>query len=85
MIVKCIDDSYRPNDIPLSYWIKKESIYTVINSYKDMNGTLLFELEEIDLKPLGLLYKGFSANRFKPLDPIEINIEEEVEEFSLTF
>jgi len=81
--VICIDDSFRPNDIPLSYWVKKNSKYTIIDSYKDMNGIELVELLEIDLRELGTIYKGFASSRFKPIDDL---VEElvEVDELVLT-
>lgn len=78
MIVICLDDSGRPEDIPTSLWVKRGSEYTVISSYKDMNGIPLFELLEIDLASLGTLYKGFAANRFKPLDSFLDDLVEEI-------
>lgn len=68
MKVMCIDDSARPESIPLSYWIVKDNIYTVINAFKDMNGVELVQLAEKDLVSLGGLYKGFASSRFKPLE-----------------
>lgn len=68
MRVQCIDDSARPESIPLSYWIVKDNIYTVINAFHDMHGVLLFQLKEIRLEDAGTLYKGFAASRFTPLE-----------------
>lgn len=68
MQVECIDNSSRPSDIPLSKWLKLKETYTVLNSFKDMHGVLLYQLEEIDLVSLGTPYKGFAAARFKVLE-----------------
>jgi hypothetical protein len=75
MEVLCVNDGGRPGDIPISKWIKKGRTYTVINSYKDMNSMLLYELEEIDLKSLGTIYKGFAAYRFAPLGDLDELVE----------
>lgn len=80
MKVICIDDSAKPAEIPNSYWVKKDNIYTVINAFKDMNGVLLFQLEEIRLENAGTLYKGFASSRFKPLETTEQEIKREVEQ-----
>lgn len=85
MRVICLSDSGRPEDIPLSYWIKKGAEYTVVAAYKDMNNVPMVEIAEIDLKSLGTLYKGFAASRFRPvdgfIDDLLEEIEEEIEEF----
>lgn len=80
MKVLCVNDSGRPEDIPLSMWVKKGNAYNVTNAYRDMYGVLLFVLDEIDLAQLGTLYKGFAAYRFAPLDDINELIENLVEE-----
>lgn len=80
MKVICVDNSFKPADIPNSYWIKKNNEYTVIASYNDMNGVPLYELQEIDLRELGGMYKGFAASRFKEVDNL---IDELVEELNL--
>jgi hypothetical protein len=66
--VQCIDDSARPESIPLSYWVKKDSYYNIINSFRDMNGVELVQLLEIDLTKLGNSYKGFASSRFAPIE-----------------
>lgn len=76
MEVICIDDTHRPEDIPLSYWVKRDNKYTVSAVYKDMNGVMMFEIDEIDLKSLGLLYKGFAASRFREPNSLDEMIEE---------
>jgi hypothetical protein len=78
MQVEAIDISSRPSDIPLSKWLKLKVPYTVINSFKDMNGVLLFQLEEIDLVSLGTSYKGFASSRFRVLE--DSGMDELVEE-----
>ncbi len=63
--VICIDDTCRPDGIPLSKWIKKDNMYTVID-IKKMNlqgGMLGYKLEEIDLDSC-FPYQYFSAKRF---------------------
>jgi len=72
MKVECIDDSFRPADIPLSKWITKGEVYTELKRYKGLNGVEIVEIEEIDLKPFPP-YKGFAASRFK--EPTEQEIE----------
>jgi hypothetical protein len=61
--VKCIDDSNRPADIPLSSWITKGEYYTVVNAFYGFGGVLIFQLAERDLTPFPP-YKGFDAKRF---------------------
>jgi hypothetical protein len=78
MKVQCIDDSARPELIPLSYWIVKDSIYTVINSFKDMNGVELVQLAEKDLTKLGNSYKGFALSRFAPLETKKDEIQQQI-------
>lgn len=77
MRVKAVDDTFRPEEIPLSYWIKKGSYYTVVNSFNDMNGVLLYELAEINLRELRCRYKGFQASRFVEEEP---TLKKEVKE-----
>ena len=81
MNVKCVDDSNRPSDIPLSSWVKKDEKYTVVNAFHGFGGVLIFQLAEIDLTPFPP-YKGFDANRFRPLDDIDsfVFFKDEVEE-----
>jgi len=76
----CLDDSNRPNDIPISKWIKRNEIYTLIRIDKMnmQNGELGFELEEIDLSDC-FPYTRFAAYRFGVL----INPKSEVEEKEL--
>lgn len=63
--VVCIDDSNRPDGIPTSKWVKKGSIYTVIQIMKmRMQGGMLgFKLDEINLDEY-FPYQYFAANRF---------------------
>ena len=68
MQVEAVDISGRPNDVPLSLWLKLKVPYTVIKSFKDMNGVLLHQLEELPIEKAGTLYKGFAASRFKVLE-----------------
>jgi hypothetical protein len=65
MKVLCIDDSNRPEEVPLSSWVTKGSEYTIINSFTGLNGIEIVEISEIDIKKAsGGIYKGFKASRF---------------------
>lgn len=68
MKIECINDKGRPNEIPISKWIKQGEVYTVLKAMKcnSQGGLLGFELEEIDLKGCEP-YLYFAANRFKPV------------------
>lgn len=68
--VQCIDDSAKPAEIPDSFWIKKGEIYTIINSFPDMNGVMLVQLLEINLAAANTLYKGDAMSRFAPIEGI---------------
>lgn len=67
MTVICINDSNRPNEIPLSKWIKKGNEYTIIDIIKCniQGGKRALVLEEIDLSGCEP-YKGFDESRFEP-------------------
>jgi len=73
MLVECVNDNARPNEIPTTHWVKKGNAYTVISVLNDMNGVPLFVLEEINLTELGTPYKGFAAYRFRPIDESPFN------------
>lgn len=61
----CIDDSNRPNDIPLSKWVKEGDTYHVIHATIVLpQGILGIKLNEIDLDANCIPYTFFSANRF---------------------
>ena len=77
--VKCVNDSFKPSDIPLSSWVKKDNFYTVIDAFHGFGGVLIFQLEEIDLTPFPP-YKGFDAKRFVESDNL---VEELIEELNL--
>lgn len=85
MKVTCINDSNRPNEVPLSRWIKKDEEYTIVKIDKmvqqgGIGGVKLEELNNDDLYP----WSYFNINRFtfsqKQLDEAiekgEIKIEE---------
>lgn len=67
MIVICINDSNRPNEIPASKWIKKGNEYTIIDTIKCnvQGGKRALIFEEIDLTGCEP-YKGFDESRFEP-------------------
>ena len=76
--VKCINNSNRPSDIPLSSWVEKDNFYTVINAFHGFGGVLIYQLEEIDLTPFPP-FKGFDASRFVEEDDIVFSLIEELE------
>lgn len=81
MLVECIDDSVKPNDIPTSKWVKKGQEYNVIGVWKmNMQGGILgFDLAEINLEGCAP-YKYYAANRFRIKElPKEEKTEEKVE------
>lgn len=65
--VVAINDKDRPNEIPLSKWIKAGKTYTVIRIAKmAIQGGYGVQLEEIDLSDCRP-YDFFGAHRFAPL------------------
>jgi hypothetical protein len=68
MLVECINDKGRPNEIPITHWVKKGHAYTILAVFNDMNGVPYCILEEIDLRELHVPYKGFAVYRFSPID-----------------
>ena len=62
--VVCIDDTNKPNDIPLSKWIKKGITYTVIEVSKMsiQGGMLGFKLSEINIDEY-FPYQYFAARK----------------------
>jgi hypothetical protein len=84
MKVICINDRDRPNEIPISKWIVKDKIYSVIKIWhiRQKPGTYGLELAEIDLSNC-FPYLYFSANRFAPVmsnKDIEAILEKALEE-----
>lgn len=82
--VICVDDSGRPNEVPLSRWPKKGAKYTI---------TSFVVMESMQGKPLGVTldelsldgcypYKVYVANRFREVVPavLEESAKEVVEE-----
>ena len=85
--VTCIDDSGRPNEIPLSKWVRKGNVYTVI-AYTIMvqQNTLGFFLDEIDLSGCEP-YRTFHSSRFAQADvaPVMEAANEKVNENEIEF
>ncbi|MEO1656012.1 MAG: hypothetical protein AAFU64_20900 [Bacteroidota bacterium] len=74
--VICINDADRPNEIPLSRWIKKGELYHIIqvdvmNAQGGIYGCKLEEINNDDLVP----YEYFRLDRFAV--PIRLSEEEE--------
>ena len=71
--VICINDKDRPNEIPLSKWVKKGKTYTVIRFAKmAIQGGYGVQLQEIDLSDCRP-YDFFGAHRFAPLHDGPLN------------
>jgi len=64
--VICIDDSNRPDIIPISHWVKKGKKYHINYVYKMLvqGGILGVTLCEIDLMKLNCGYECFKITRF---------------------
>ena len=86
MRVICINNSNRPDKIPLSQWPEKGKTYTVVRAVKMgiQANTIGFDIEEINLEGC-FPYEFYDAKRFLPEDmvnqkdmAVEI-IEEELE------
>lgn len=61
----CIDDSNRPNEIPISKWVKQNHFYHIIYTVTVLpQEELAFHLSEINLTENELPYEYFLAKRF---------------------
>lgn len=80
MKVICINDSGRPNEVPITKWVKKNQEYTIIEWVKcnPQGGLLGVKLAEIDLTGCDP-YLYFAAHRFTPLTPDEV-LEEDLKQ-----
>jgi len=79
--VICINDSNRPDGIPIPKWVKKGNKYTVIkmDHLNVQNRILGFQLEEIDLSDcFPITY--FLASRFVPISDLDKEAEEKVKQ-----
>lgn len=70
--VLCVDDSDRPDEIPLEKWINKDQVYTVIRIVNIIpipgvlsTPTVGFELLEITLDETNYPYLYFNSDRFR--------------------
>lgn len=68
IIVICVNADHRPNDIPISKWVKLHHKYTItkIDFMNMQNRILGCQLEEIDLSNC-LPYQYFRLDRFLPV------------------
>ena len=76
----CVDNSNRPNEIPLTHWVEEGEIYTVVETCKlnVQGGKMGFKLEEINIDEFSP-YEYFDASRFNPyIGPVEVAVEEEL-------
>jgi hypothetical protein len=62
----CIDDSNRPEDIPLTHWIEEGELYTLkdVKRLKMQGGRLGIQIHEINLLELCGQHEFFSLDRF---------------------
>ncbi len=79
--VVCVDDSMRPNEIPLSRWVKKGQPYHIVEiaemaQQSSVMGCKLAEINNDDLFP----YQYFRLSRFALVTPETLKQEEEKEE-----
>lgn len=79
--VVCVNDTNRPNEIPLNRWVKKDEHYTIVNITKmNMQGGILgceiAEINNSDLFP----YTHFGLHRFRILTNDDVMAEKSVEE-----
>ena len=84
MKVLCINDTGRPNEVPLNKWITKGTTYTVVHILRcnSQGGSLALILEEIDLKGCEP-FEGFNALRFVPLEGVPELVEKKEEEVTV--
>lgn len=73
MKVICIDEKNRPNEIPLSHWVKEGEEYTVIEVKKlnVQNGIYGCKIEEINID-MFIPLEYFRLDRFRPLDILKV-------------
>lgn len=82
--VVCIDDSIPYGEVfrDFSYWIKKDQVYTVRRCYYmsllDTYAVLLKEIKNPPIKHdlLGKIEPAFRADRFRPLEEDELELQE---------
>lgn len=77
MEVICVFDKGRPENIPISKWVKKGDKYTIINVERMLmqDGVYGVKLAEIDLSDY-FPYTRFASTRFKVVNPTEDLVEE---------
>jgi hypothetical protein len=79
--VICIDDSMRPNEVPLSRWVKRNQVYHIVeiarmSQQTGVLGCKLAEINNDDLFP----YQYFRLSRFAKVEPEKTRQEVEKEE-----
>tara|TARA_R110000824_G_scaffold34903_1_gene110116 strand:+ start:2582 stop:2896 length:315 start_codon:yes stop_codon:yes gene_type:complete len=64
--ILCVDDSNRPEDIPITHWVKHGEVYTLkdVKSLLMQGGHLGLQVDEINLLELGNQYEFFGLYRF---------------------
>jgi len=79
--VVCVNDRFKPSEIPGNLWIKKNEVYTVVDSkmLAKQHMSIGYKLAEIVL-PEDCPYQFFIANRFKPYNDEDYMMSLAVEE-----
>jgi len=70
MVVICVNDSNKPNKIPLEQWIKKGEQYTVTRliHLAITPGKMGVLLKEVQLDASCFPYEFYDADRFAPIE-----------------
>ena len=80
--VVAVNVENRPNEIPISKWIKKGVTYTVKKmDYMNIQNRILgFKLEEIDIDDC-FPYQYFAASRFRPKTEEDDKLQTKFQDF----
>jgi len=86
MKVLCINDANKPEKIPESEWIKKDTVYTVVSAAPMglQPGKLGYKLKEVELSPSSFPYEYYDAQRFAVIVETPANVLEEELEADMT-
>ena len=86
MIITCVDDSNRPNDIPQDEWIERGKKYTVlkvVNTIEKHTNRIIaksFKLKEVGIS--NPKYAGYHIRRFSQVpfgEEVAASLEEQIE------
>jgi len=79
--VICVNDKFKPDEIPSNLWVKKDEVYTVVDAkyLLKQHMSVGYKLAELNL-PEDCIYQYFIANRFKPVDQDDLEAEAALQE-----